>query len=185
MDESPDARLTDRQMMIARSFRDLLRLAPEVHDTLAKQAELGATDLAALDRLTSGDGPVGVVELGRRLGITSASATVLVDRLVAAGHVERVPHPTDKRRRVVQVTPRAHEHLHDVVAPLTDRIRAVTARLDDESSRVVLDYVREVYAVLHDFAGSDHAVDRDHSSPIGEDHDGQPGARDEPPEEGR
>ena len=48
--------------------------------------------------------PIGPVELSRRLHMTSASATVLVDRLEEAGHVVREPDPHDGRRRVVRPT---------------------------------------------------------------------------------
>ena len=72
---------------------------------------LGRTDVAALVVVTeqagqggAGGEGIGPAELARRLGITGAAATVLVDRLVAAGVVERQRHPRDGRRTVLLPT---------------------------------------------------------------------------------
>jgi DNA-binding MarR family transcriptional regulator len=45
---------------------------------------IGDTDMTALEHLFA-NGPLGPVELGEKLGLRSASATALVDRLEAAG----------------------------------------------------------------------------------------------------
>ena len=67
----------------------------------ARRAGLHPTDLWAL-RLLDVYGDLGPTELARRLDLRPASTTALIDRLVAAGHLERVPgivvhhHPQDK-----------------------------------------------------------------------------------------
>lgn len=151
----------DQRRQIAVALRTLMRLAPAVHAHLARQAGIGPTDLSALDNLLRSDTPMGVVELGNSLGIRSASATVLVDRLTAAGHLRRAPHPSDGRRRVVHVTDHARTDLRKVLEPLTDPIAAVTGRLDATSGQIVLQFLTDVCAVLDDFVdpqpGSDHA----------------------------
>jgi DNA-binding MarR family transcriptional regulator len=45
--------------------------------------------------------------LGERLRLNSASVTALVDRLERAGHVRRQPHPHDRRRVRLVVSPEA------------------------------------------------------------------------------
>jgi DNA-binding MarR family transcriptional regulator len=40
-------------------------------------------------------------QLAKRLGISTASTTVLIDRLERSGHLARRPHPTDRRSLVV------------------------------------------------------------------------------------
>ena len=45
-------------------------------------------------------GPLSAGEIARETGLTAASVTDLIDRLVARGYVSRGPHPTDRRRVV-------------------------------------------------------------------------------------
>jgi DNA-binding MarR family transcriptional regulator len=146
----PDVAATRRE--IGRALRAVMRLSPEVHGALAQSLGVGVTDLLALDRLTATDDPMGVVELGNTLGIRSASATVLVDRLVSGGHLQRAPHPSDGRRRIVRPTDSAHRDVLAALGPLITGIGAVTDGLDAEASATVLRFLREVCAVLEQFA---------------------------------
>lgn len=95
---------------------------------------------------------MGVVELGDRLGIRSASATVLVDRLVAAGHLQRSAHPTDRRRRVLHTTPTAQTDVREVLAPLVAGLNHATERLDDRAGAIVLQFLRDACRALEQFA---------------------------------
>src|SRR4051812_14676951 len=61
---------------------------------------MGETALLALRYLLRAEASgerVGPKDLSRALGITTASTTSLIDRLVASGNVRREPHPTDRR----------------------------------------------------------------------------------------
>ncbi len=55
-------------------------------------------------------------ELADRLGIEAPTLVRHIDRLVADGLVERVPHARDRRVTHVQLTPRGEEHLARVTA---------------------------------------------------------------------
>jgi DNA-binding MarR family transcriptional regulator len=136
---------------IGLAVRDLLRVAPAVHARLAERLSIGPTDLSALDITTSGAEPMGVVELSRRLGIRSASTTVLVDRLVASGHLQRSPHATDRRRTSLAATDAAHRDVRAALEPLISDISAITGDLDPRSAAVVLAFLREVTATLERF----------------------------------
>ncbi|QCU79327.1 MarR family transcriptional regulator [Citricoccus sp. SGAir0253] len=46
-------------------------------------------------------------DLAEQAQVTKQTATALVDRLEAAGYVERVPDPSDGRARLVRLAPRA------------------------------------------------------------------------------
>lgn len=54
--------------------------------------------------LLSRSGPTSVGELAEKLGTRLSSASVLVDRLVHAGLVQRSPDPADRRRVLLVVT---------------------------------------------------------------------------------
>ncbi|PRX43575.1 DNA-binding MarR family transcriptional regulator [Prauserella shujinwangii] len=56
------------------------------------------------------------VELGEHLGVTKQAAVQLVDELARRGYVERRPHPTDRRSRVVALTARGWACVERVTA---------------------------------------------------------------------
>lgn len=56
------------------------------------------------------------VELGAHLGVTKQAAVQLVDELVKRDYVERRPHPTDRRARVIVLAPRGWACIERVVA---------------------------------------------------------------------
>lgn len=77
--------------------------------------------------------------LAEHLHISTASTTKLLDRLEASGHVERRPHPTDRRAVTVEISPETHREVRrtmglqharrfEVARNLTTEERAVVAR---------------------------------------------------------
>ena len=85
------------------AFRDLIGASRDLVGRMAKVMAMNANDMTAISLLTD-DGPMGAAELADRLGIRSASATVLIDRLERAGHVERVRDAADRRRVTLTAT---------------------------------------------------------------------------------
>jgi DNA-binding MarR family transcriptional regulator len=75
-----------------------------------------------------------VQDIVTTLHITVGGASKVVDRLVAAGHVERAANPTDRRSSVLTVTASGRELLArvapDVDAVLADRLEAVLTEDD-------------------------------------------------------
>ena len=50
--------------------------------------------------------PLSMREFAATMGIEAPNATVVVDDLEAAGLVRRMPHPTDRRAKLVEATPK-------------------------------------------------------------------------------
>lgn len=140
---------------IGQQLRRLLLTAPAVHAELAARVGVGVTDLLALDHLTSAADPIGVGELSRKLNIRSASATVLVDRLVASGHLERGRHPSDGRRTTLDPTTAAHEDVRSALGPLIDDITRITGELSPTQAAAVLRFLSQITEALTRFA-ADH-----------------------------
>lgn len=68
---------------------------------------MGETDLLALRYVLRAEREGEVLTpgmLAKRIGISTASTTVLIDRLERSGHLARRPHPTDRRSLVVVST---------------------------------------------------------------------------------
>jgi DNA-binding MarR family transcriptional regulator len=139
---------------LAVAVRMLMRAGRDMQGAMADRLGLGATDLLAMDEVIRGSESIGPVELGRRLGITSASATVLVDRLQAAGHLERRPHSADARRVTLHATSSALTEVRQAVRPLVEAVSRISEDLDQHDRRVVLDFLAAMTRALHEYPGT-------------------------------
>src|SRR6478736_1409620 len=52
--------------------------------------------------------PMSMRELATALGIDPPNATVVIDDLESQGYVRRGPHPTDRRAKLVETTPKGN-----------------------------------------------------------------------------
>lgn len=145
----PKPVVTDREL--AHAVRMLLHAGREMHASMSRQLGMGDTDLNAMDELVRSPAPIGPVELGHRLGIRSASATVLVARLQAAGHVDRRPNELDRRRITLHPTESAKDEVSRTLRPLIAAIDEATAKLTPDEARAVLTYLTDVTAGLQAF----------------------------------
>lgn len=91
--------------------------------------------------------------LADHLGISSASMTKLLDRLEAAGHIERAPHPNDRRALVINIAGRTHEDVRDTVGRTHARRFGVVAALTPAEREIVIRFLGE----LADLADGDAA----------------------------
>ncbi|WP_217250978.1 MarR family winged helix-turn-helix transcriptional regulator [Streptomyces sp. AC602_WCS936] len=71
---------------------------------MAERLGLHSTDLQCVSLLALEPGPRTTGEIAELTGLTSGSATRLVDRLEKAGLVERHPDPRDRRKMLVTLT---------------------------------------------------------------------------------
>ena len=129
-----------RQSDTLTALRELLDLSARVRPAVAQRTGLTQSELIALEHLIRG--PIGPAGVARLLGVTTAAATGIVDRLAARGHVERRPHASDRRRTELVITDSARE---DVLAHLLPMFRALAeldAELSDEERQVVDRYLR-------------------------------------------
>src|SRR3954469_1632451 len=88
-------------LVMMKAFRTLERLATRSIES----AEVGLSDFAVLEMLLH-KGPQPVNEIGRRIELTSGAITTAVDRLESRGLVTREAHESDRRARIVRLTPR-------------------------------------------------------------------------------
>ncbi|WP_349897825.1 MarR family winged helix-turn-helix transcriptional regulator [Parafrigoribacterium soli] len=79
--------------------------------------------------------------LAEHLAISSASTTKLLDRLTAAGHIERSPHPSDRRALMITITQHTHEQVRDTVGRTHARRFDVAADLTPDEREVVIRFL--------------------------------------------
>jgi DNA-binding MarR family transcriptional regulator len=136
---------------LLRAVRELVRADREMRRALGRRVTLGETDLRAVrfvmaeSRARRATSPH---DLAEHLGITTAATTTLLDRLSTAGHVQRAPHPTDGRSKVVVATEHAYEELGHHLAGTHDRMQAAAARVPAEIRPVVVAFLDDLRAAM-------------------------------------
>jgi DNA-binding MarR family transcriptional regulator len=112
---------------------------------------MGATDLQALRFLLKAQGEGRTVsgrELADHLGMTSASVTALLDRLTVSGHVQRTPHPTDRRSNMVTATVGSDEEVRHTLGEMHGRMMDTARALSAPDADVVRDFLDSMTAVV-------------------------------------
>ncbi|MGL4176450.1 MAG: MarR family winged helix-turn-helix transcriptional regulator [Dermatophilaceae bacterium] len=125
---------------------ELVQVAGQMPHDVARRAGLSTTELHSLRHLS--DAEMGPVELARALGVTSAASSGIVDRLETHGHVERRPHPDDRRRTVVALTDSGRTELFRQLAPMFTALAELDADLDDDDRALVERYLRGATAAM-------------------------------------
>ena len=75
--------------------------------------------------ILSNEGPVNLATLAALLGVKPSATGRMVDRLVGAGLIDRLPHPTSRRELLAALTPRGRK----IVRQVTAHRRAEIARI--------------------------------------------------------
>jgi DNA-binding MarR family transcriptional regulator len=104
--------------LLAMAFRSVM---DEVHEHLAAEGfgDVRPAHGFVFQYLSHREGAT-AVELGQHLGVTKQAAVQLVDELEQRGYVERRPHPTDGRSRMVVLAPRGWACVQRVVEKWTE-----------------------------------------------------------------
>jgi MarR family 2-MHQ and catechol resistance regulon transcriptional repressor len=87
-------------LVLMKAYRSLVRHAERSIVAL----DMCISDFGVLEVLLH-KGPQSVSEIGRRVELTSGSITTAIDRLEQRGLVARAAHASDRRARVVDLTP--------------------------------------------------------------------------------
>ncbi|MFZ0015665.1 MAG: MarR family transcriptional regulator [Acidimicrobiia bacterium] len=114
----------------------------------------GLSHRGDLETLTELDiaGPLTPSELAEDLLLTSGGMTVRLNRLQAAGLVERQPNPRDGRGVLVHLTPEGKELAHDLLATLLEAQSAMVAALKPSDRSRLAKLLRSLLTELGDLA---------------------------------
>ena len=124
-------------------MRDILDTSRDFQSHLRAQMTVNSTDLDAMEYLIM-SGPSGPTELARHLGVTTAAATTVVDRLVALGHAERTKNLHDRRGVVVTPSPTSVAQAMGHIMPM---VRGIDEALNDftaDEQAVITRYLADV-----------------------------------------
>ena len=127
--------------------------AGEAFVALANQAlndyQLSPAARQALAVLDGAGEPLSPTEIARRLIVTTASITSLLDTLQRRGLVERRPDPDDRRRLLITITPAARDLVRRYVPEIVALQASVMRDIPEEDRRqfaAVLTRIREAIA---------------------------------------
>lgn len=130
-------------------LRDLLELTSQFEQKVGSSLSVNRRDFEAMQHLIA-YGPLGPSEIARRLGVTTAAATTIVDRLVAVGHVTRTPHPTDRRGIVVVPTPASIAAAMSQIYPLITGVDGILDDFSEPEQAAITEYLRKAVGVYRD-----------------------------------
>lgn len=131
-----------------RRFR---RADQEMRRRMARGMGMNVTDLQALQFVIAAERrghDVTARQLSRDLGISTASTTKLLDRLTASGHLERRPHPSDRRALVIGATEHAHTEVRERLVEMHDRMAQIARDVPSVSRGAVVGFLEAMAAYL-------------------------------------
>jgi DNA-binding MarR family transcriptional regulator len=83
-------------------------------------------------------GPQIMCDLSDGLGVTARNVTTLVDGLEEEGLVRRVPHPSDRRATVVELTAEGFAQAEKMLGPFHEQVTGLFRELPDGDQRELL-----------------------------------------------
>lgn len=113
----------------------------------ARLLGVNETDLRCLELLLAAE-ELSPRQLSVRLGLTTSSVTAMLDRLEKAGLLARTPHPVDRRKTVVKVTPEGARRCYEIIAPhIEEGAKELGAKYSAEELRLITDFLRTNTAI--------------------------------------
>lgn len=108
-------------------------------ETACRRLGINRTDGRCLDVIER-EGPVSAGRLAEVSGLSSGAVTSVIDRLERAGYARRVPDPDDRRRVLVEITPRAQRVCDSIYEPLGNDAAEMLAEYSTEQLQMLRDF---------------------------------------------
>jgi DNA-binding MarR family transcriptional regulator len=118
LDEITDALMTASRLLVAISARSI----GQVDETITIPQFRTLVILASR-------GPINLATLAGLLGVQPSATGRMVDRLVAAGLIDRLPHPTSRRELLAALTRRGRDVVRRVTAHRRVEIAAIVEKM--------------------------------------------------------
>ena len=121
-----------------------------VLDRRLKHLGLSQTSWLAIAYTAKEATPLSQTQLASRVGVEDPTMVSTVDRLVKAGFMLRTPSETDRRVKLLSLTPAGIE-IYDKVKTEADIVRGELLRhADPEAMRVTTEFLESLRATLED-----------------------------------
>lgn len=120
-------------------------------DAVARKLGLSSTDLKCF-RLVEMLGPMTAADLAGETGLTPATLSVVVERLVGRDYLLREQDQGDRRRWTLRAQPVASKVVYDAYAAHGERVAGLLERYTDAEFDVVMQFLRDFSAALKESA---------------------------------
>ncbi|MCW2336545.1 MarR family transcriptional regulator for hemolysin [Sphingobium sp. B2D3A] len=100
---------TYRMILVARRYRAML-------DERLRPLGYGSARMEALSTIARSPEPSAQIAIAKRIGIEGPTLTRMLDTLEADGLVVRLQDPSDRRTKLIQLTPAGQEALDEIMA---------------------------------------------------------------------
>lgn len=120
---------------IAADVRAMNAESDEIGRLFASRHEVGANDFRALLHVMVAEtegAPLTAGDLRKRMGMSAAAITYLVERMIASGHFRRESDPHDRRKVILRVADHGMDVARGFFTPLGESTRDALAGLPDE-----------------------------------------------------
>jgi DNA-binding MarR family transcriptional regulator len=124
----------------------------------AVEAGLGAQRLRLLN-VVHCHGPQKMADLAGALAVTPRNVTALVDGLESDGLIRRVPHSTDRRVTMVELTC-SSDSVESQFRAFQDSIGSLFADLDDDDRRTLLRLLTTLHDRMHADTGKSAEIEQ-------------------------
>lgn len=164
----PDESSTRRAVEVLSAMRAYRGSEISMRKRTREKMAMGETDLVAIQFLLRQQRSGVLVtgkDLATHLSISSASTTVLIDRLVRSGHLVRKPHPTDRRGIVVEATADSDREVRETMQQMHRRMLEIAEELEPEESALIVDFLRRMSSAVDEIDADVEIEDSPGASP--------------------
>ncbi|GAB3536155.1 hypothetical protein GCM10027403_15930 [Arthrobacter tecti] len=133
------------------ALHHLIVAAAALDITLGRRLKLSPSEYQAMKHLMTSERQLGPVELGALVGLTSGSATTLVDRLEQAGHLARRRDGKDRRRITLEPTATALRSAREQLRPLEAGLDDVLRNYSTEERHTITQFLNDATKTYKDF----------------------------------
>jgi DNA-binding MarR family transcriptional regulator len=118
----------------------LLNQSQEAMARLAADMKMNPNDVEALKHIMGAE--LTVIDLAGKLSVTSAAATQILDRLEARGHVRRIAHKDDGRKKVVVVSDSGQREVFMALLPMLESLNELARTFTSAEKKIITRYLK-------------------------------------------
>jgi DNA-binding MarR family transcriptional regulator len=131
-------------------FRRQQNATDALDEVAVERLGINRTDGRCLDIIQQ-HGAMTAGQLAEATGLSPGAITTILDRMEAAGYLQRVRGQEDRRKIMVELTPEATRRSWEIWGPIARWSENELARYSESELRFVLDFLRRGRAFLEDY----------------------------------
>jgi DNA-binding MarR family transcriptional regulator len=145
--------LTIKSQAVGRALQHYQSVVDDFDREMARILGVNRTDVRCLEMLiTNTDDELTPRDIAAHLNLTAGSVTTMLDRLERVGYVTRSRHASDRRKVLVEATPRVTELAWSMMSPM----------LDDANAEVISHFTLDQLDTIEEFVTRATEVQRRH-----------------------